>query len=76
MLPVKSFQCLKAGEIGECLKAGETGEEFSKLLVASVTGLSREKPGKKKSHIYATHHYTQSTVCSALKVVWKNSAGN
>jgi len=39
MLPVKCFQCLKAGEIGEV---------FSKLLVASVTGLSREKSGKKK----------------------------
>lgn len=57
MLPVKSFQCLKAGEIGECLKAGETGEEFSKLLVASVTGLSREKPGK-KNHTSMQHTTT------------------
>lgn len=56
MLSIKGFQCLKVGKIGKGL---------SKLLVASVTGLSRQKSGKKpKTHLCNTPlHSINSTLC-------------
>lgn len=72
MLSVKSFQCLKAGEIGE---------GFSKLLVASITGLTREKSGKKTQNPHLCNtplHSIDSKLCfknGVEELSWKLSVG-
>lgn len=71
MLFVKSFECLRAGKIAE---------GFSNLLVASVTGLSREKSGKKpKPHLCNTPlHSINSMLCfknGMEELSWKLSVG-